>query len=448
MKLSNFKKHFFILIGLMYLFASCNQNPYLATHLAPSTDNLIGAQTDSFQIFSRTVYHDSIPSYGLSTPVLGALSNNLTYGNCVSTLYAQFNLPANSFSFDTSAVLDSVFICFPYVGTYGDTLSKMNLTVTLVDASSANKINNDANDKTYYSTDNFTLKSTPLVTLNNVPMKLKDSVKVYATKEMPQLRIPIKDAAFIQMLKNQSSTGAYANNTNFHDFLNGVYLNITSPQTTNALMQLATNNASISGLKVYYHTSSADSLTLLFGINANGTVSHFSHNFTGSKVLQAINNSTGNDSVIYVTGNAGVRGKLYIPGLSNLKNIVINRATLTLKDVDLKDTASLFSPPTNLLLTRYDASTKTGYSLEDLTEGSPVYGLSSELYYGGIRNHDGSYTFNIARYLQKLISGTYTNDGFFVEMYNAAQRPYQIVLGGGNNYSKKIKLKISYTKIH
>ena len=279
-------------------------------------------------------------------------------------------------------------------------------------------------------------------------MKLKDSVKVYATKEMPQLRIPIKDAAFIQMLKNQSSTGAYANNTNFHDFLNGVYLNITSPQTTNALMQLATNNASISGLKVYYHTSSADSLTLLFGINANGTVSHFSHNFTGSKVLQAINNSTGNDSVIYVTGNAGVRGKLYIPGLSNLKNIVINRATLTLKDVDLKDTASLFSPPTNLLLTRYDASTKTGYSLEDLTEGSPVYGLSSELYYGGIRNHDGSYTFNIARYLQKLISGTYTNDGFFVEMYNAAQRPYQIVLGGGNNYSKKIKLKISYTKIH
>jgi Domain of unknown function (DUF4270) len=345
-------------------------------------------------------------------------------------------------------VLDSVFICFPYAGTYGDTLSTMNLSVTLVDAASANKINNDANDKVYYSTDNFTLKSSPIATMNNVKMKLKDSIKVYAAKEAPQLRIPIKDASFIQMLKNQSSNGAYANNTNFHNFLNGVYINVTSSSTTNALMQLVTNNAAISGLKVYYHTAKADSLSLLYGINANGTVSHFSHNFVGSKVQQSITNSIGNDTVIYITGHAGVRGKIYIPSLSNLKNVIINKATLTFNNVDITDTASLFGPPTNLLLTRYDAATNTGFTLEDLTEGSPIYGLSSQLYYGGIRNHNGSYTFNIARYLQKVINGTYPNSGFFVEMYNAAQRPYQVVLCGGNSYTKKIKLKITYTKIH
>ena len=280
-------------------------------------------------------------------------------------------------------------------------------------------------------------------------MKLKDSVVAYGVKETPQLRIPIKNNSFIQMLKNQSSSGAYADNPSFHSFFNGVYINVTTPSTTNALMQIAANDAANSGLKVYYHTSSADSLTLLYGINANGTVSHYTHNYIGSKILQAINTSTGNDSLVYVTGCAGVKGKLTIPGLSKLKNIIINSATLTFKDINYpKDTTGLFGPPTNLLLTRYDSSSNLGYAIDDLIEGSPIYGLASSSYYGGIRGTDGSYTFNIARYLQKLINGTYSNKGFFVEMYNAAQRPYQVVLGGGNNFSKKIKLKIVYTKIH
>ena len=442
-RMLNFSKKIIGLFLLVYVLASCNQNPYLATHLAPSSDNLNASQTDTFQIYAHTIYHDSVPTYNLGVLTLGELSNNALFGTMTSSIYAQFNLPENQFSFDATTTIDSVFITFPYLGTYGDTLSRMDLSITPIDAASANKINDD---RVYYSNDNFAIKSSPLATMNNVLLKLKDSVMVYGKRQTPQLRIPITNAAFIQSLKIQDINGAYLNSTNFHNFFNGVYINVTS-SNTNGIMQLNASDPSNSGLQIYYHTATADSLSVLFAANANGTVNHFSHNFSGSKVLQQINNSTGNDTVVYLSGLAGVHGKLYIPGLSNFKNVMINKATLTFYDVNPAYTG-LFGPPTNLLLSRYDASTNLEYSLEDLSEGSPLYGVSSTVYFGGVRNTvDGSYTFNIARYLQKLVNGTYSNNGFFIEMNNAAESPYQVVIRGGNSFSKKIKLKIVYTKI-
>ncbi|MFM2225949.1 MAG: hypothetical protein RJA07_2151 [Bacteroidota bacterium] len=438
------KKRFNIALFLIVFgFAACNTNPYLVNNLQPNGDYLNGNVTDTFTVICKNVYHDSVVANNLQTLTVGTISNNATFGKTDANLYVQFNLPASQFAFETGTVVDSIFVMFPYRGTYAEITNPLNLSMTLVDAASSNKI---AESTIYYSNKTFALSSTNIGSKANVTFSVIDSAKEYGKTIQPLLKIPVSNTAFIADLisQNGSTTGSFYDNTSFHNYLNGVYLNNTATNA-NGLLQLSPTDAEHSGLMVYYHTPTADSQKILFPINAAGTVNHFAHDYNGSKVQQVIQANTNQDS-IYVSGIAGVRSKIFIPGLSALKNTIINKAEITFENVDATST-SLFKAPGNLLLTRINAADGKEISLEDVTEGSPISTLSSANYYGGIYTN-GKYTFNIARYLQKLERGIYTNDGFYIEAYNAAERPAQVVLGGNNLSSYKIKLKILFTKIH
>ncbi|MEN9522486.1 MAG: hypothetical protein RL065_863 [Bacteroidota bacterium] len=423
-------------------FAACNSDPYLATNLQPSTDLLNGSGVDTLTVFCKTVYHDSVATTKLQTLSIGKISSNTTFGKTEAGIYLQFNLPASQFSFDAGTVIDSAFIMLPYRGNYGETTNPIDISTTLIDATSSNTI---AASTIYYSNKDFALSSTSLGNISNVSLtSVTDSTIQYGKKILPCLKIPITNTAFINDLLVQSSLsgGSFYDNTNFHKYLNGVYLATTST-TTNGFLQLASNNADYSGLMLYYHSSLGDSLKRLFPLNTDGTVNRFKHDYIGSKVGNVIANSNGNQDTIYVSGFAGVRNKIMVPGLAMLKNTIINKAQVIFEEVTPSTT---FIHPNNLLLTRINPTTGVAITLDDITEGSPISTLTDANYYGGIYNN-GKFTFNISRYLQKLANGTYNNDGFYIEAYNAAERPAQVVLGGGNQSAYKIKFKIIYTKI-
>jgi hypothetical protein len=424
-------------------FAACTTDPYLATNLQPNADLLNGVGVDSLTVFCKNVFHDSVATTKLQTLTIGKITNNSTFGKSEAGIYMQFNLPASQFSFDAGTVIDSAFIMLPYRGNYGETTNPIDISATLIDASSSNTI--ASTTTIYYSNKDFALSNTVIGTKTGLSLtSVSDSTMQYGKKILPCLKIPISNPAFIPDLLSQSSTsgGAFYDNTNFHKYLNGVYLATTSTNT-NGFLQLASNNADYSGIMLYYHTATEDSLKRLFPLNTDGTVNRFKHDYTGSKVQSVIANSNGNQDTIYVSGLAGVRSKILVPGLAMLKNTIINKAQVIFEEVNPSTT---FVHPNNLLLTRYNPANGGEISLEDITEGSPISTLTDANYYGGIYS-GGKFTFNISRYLQKLANGTYNNDGFFIEAYNAAERPAQVVLGAGNQSAYKIKFRIIYTKI-
>lgn len=423
-------------------FTACNSDPYLATNLQPTSDLLNGNGVDTLTVFCKNVYHDSVATTKLQTLSIGKITNNPTFGKTEAGIYVQFNLPASQFSFDAGTVIDSAFIMLPFRGNYGETTNPIDISATLIDAASSNTI---AASTIYYSNKDFALSNTVIGSKTGISLtSVSDSTMQYGKKILPCLKIPITNSAFINDLLAQSSAsgGSFFDNTNFHKYLNGVYLATTST-STNGFLQLASNNADYSGLMLYYHTSTDDSLKRLFPLNSDGTVNRFKHDYTGSKVANVIANSNGNQDTIYVSGFAGVRSKIMVPGLAMLKNTIINKAEVIFEEVTPSTT---FIHPNNLLLTRVNPTTGVATTLDDITEGSPIYTLTDANYYGGIYSN-GKFTFNISRYLQKLARGIYTNDGFYIEAYNAAERPAQVVLGGGNQSAYKIKFKIIYTKI-
>ncbi|MFM2048221.1 MAG: hypothetical protein RI955_769 [Bacteroidota bacterium] len=423
-------------------FAACTTDPYLATNLQPSSDLLNGLGVDTLSVFCKTVKHDSVATTKLQTLTIGKITNNSTFGTSEAGIYMQFNLPASQFSFDAGTVIDSAFIMLPYRGNYGETTNSIDISATLIDAASTNTI---AASTIYYSNKDFALSNTVIGSVTGVSLtSVTDSTIQYGKKILPCLKIPITNASFKADLLTQSSLsgGSFYDNTNFHKYLNGVYLATTSTNT-NGFLQLASNNADYSGIMIYYHTATDDSLKRLFPLNTDGTVNRFKHDYTGSKVQSVMANSNGNQDTIYVSGLAGIRSKIMVPGLAMFKNTIINKAQVIFEEINPSTT---FIHPNNLLLTRYNPTTGGEISLEDITEGSPIATLSDANYYGGIYT-SGKFTFNISRYLQKLANGTYSNDGFFIEAYNAAERPAQVVLGGGNQSAYKIKFRIIYTKI-
>jgi hypothetical protein len=438
LKLPSFITTIIVVLSL----AACNTNPYTVNNLHPNGDNLGGEMMDTFTVICKNVYHDSVVANNLQTITLGTINNNSDFGTTNASIYAQFNLPSSQFNFNSGTVVDSIFILFPYRSAYGETTAPLDIYLKTLDGHLGDVIDDS---KLYYSNKSFALSSGSIGGKLAASFSITDSATDLGKKIQPLLKIPITNQLFISDLiaQNGSTTGAFFDNKSFHQYLNGIYIHNTS-SATNGLLQLSTTDANYAGLMVYSHSATADSVKTFFPINVGGTINKFEHHFANSKVKQLITANTNQDS-IYVNGLAGVRVKIYFPGLSALKNTVINKAEIIFENVNSSAMVT-FAAPDNLLLTRINGATGGEISLEDITEGSPITTLTDAIYYGGI-NTKGKYTFNISRYLQKLVNGTYTNDGFFIEAYNAAARPGQIVLGGKNSSVKKIKLKIIYTKI-
>jgi hypothetical protein len=110
-----------------------------------------------------------------------------------------------------------------------------------------------------------------------------------------------------------------------------------------------------------------------------------------------------------------------------LSNKAINQALITFTEQNSTDLSPSHS---NLSLVRLDSS-GTKYFLEDITEGQTHFG-------GELK--DNKYTFNITKYMQRLVQGDYQNNALILvptgESVNASR----------TELNQNIELNIIYTE--
>ncbi|MES2395113.1 MAG: hypothetical protein V4549_03885, partial [Bacteroidota bacterium] len=125
----------------------------------------------------------------------------------------------------------------------------------------------------------------------------------------------------------------------------------------------------------------------------------------------------------------------------NAGAIAINKAELVIK-VDVTSTYMLdtFAAPTKLVLFGINDD-GTNYVLPDANEG--------DNYFGGTYNSTThEYRFNIARYIQQVLTGKIKNNGLHLLAGSGAINANRVVIGGGGSSSLyRMKLNIGYTKL-
>lgn len=451
---------------LLFTSVNCNESTLLGEGLIPDSDRVSTLSTDTFTVHTRTWFRpdDSMAANYQTEMTAGAINDDPVFGRSVAITYSQFGLSTTSYEFEgDKPVLDSVVLSLGYAGYYGDSLGAQQFTVYKI-------LDKTFSDTTlYYTHQQLNIESGhPLGTAVTTPKGASDSVDVYGTMEAPQIRIRL-DNAFGQSIMQQSPDGALSNDSTFHAWLNGLAIVPDSTTPGRRALLFTELNSDYTGITVFYHNESDDSLQAFFPFNVSSCAfsNYVRRDYTNSEASHHFGDTVDvkGDSLIYLQGNPGLYADIDIPYLQYFPNAVINKAELIITQIP--DAASgVFPAPDWLFLWQYKNAAKDSmdYVVDVGAVNNALYGLqlTNLSYFDGskrtITNKDGQqvaqYHINITRYLQHLIrdNPTYpeTNFGFRLVVLDASgstRDPGRIVVGGGTHGKYPMKLHVVYTKI-
>lgn len=450
-------KFFYIpLVALAFTVVSCNESTVVGLDVQPASDLLNVGFQDTTTLITKTVREDSLHTDASVIITADALIGSYwdpTFGLTTASFYTQLHLPTNNPTFGTNPIVDSVVLALTYdPGFYGKTDHKPQY-VNVYQLSDDISLSDD-----YYSNDAvnrypFDLSSNHIFTPHP-----STKVVVWGDTLKPQLRIPI-DNNFGQAILNNQGVGTLASNTTFQNFCKGLYITTENTSWDNALegnilhFKMADSQTKMS---IYYHNSNAtnnDSLKYELTLGSVARFSTFKHNYTSATmpvdpylVQQLGSSPPATDSILFIQAMSGTKVKIEMPYLMHWNDsgaVAINKAELVIK-VDTRQSwykLDTFAAPTKLVLFGVNAD-GTNYVMPDVYEtNQPIDGTYN--------TSNKEYHFNIDRYIQQVLTGRRENTGLFLSVSGGAVNANRVVVGGGSALgSTKMKLKLTYTKLH
>ncbi|MEM9983906.1 MAG: DUF4270 family protein [Bacteroidota bacterium] len=150
------------------------------------------------------------------------------------------------------------------------------------------------------------------------------------------------------------------------------------------------------------------------------------------------------DQFEFLQGVAQIRNFIQFTDPSSLGFVSINQAKLTLKvDSRFLGTEGRYAPPVSILAI---AAGEDGMSLAFLDNGLVDFigSISTNTTYNSI---EGTYTLDLTRYLQEVLTGKRSNTGFFILPISAANRPNRAIFGGLGHPTLSPELAITYSTL-
>jgi hypothetical protein len=190
-------------------------------------------------------------------------------------------------------------------------------------------------------------------------------------------------------------------------------------------------------------------------------------------------NNPANADRVFIQTSPGTYATIDIPGLKSLSNRIIHRAELiTEQDPESDPSATVYAPPRYLLLSAYDTAKKHKINVPTDFEvsqgGANIESFGGFLTYKNITGVSGrvaSYTFNISRYVQGIVTrkdtsyqlriyapsndslkytfpfpNTTTSTTYYLTQASANPIAHgRVRLGGGTNTRFRMRLRIIYS---
>ena len=411
-------------MAVVMLFSACKKDwNELGSQLVVSGDfELFSFNNQEINI--SVVKEDSLRSLNSSTSYIGYLNDPL-FGITTASLYTEFRIPSTDVDFGQSAQADSIVLSLDIVGYYGDTLSPLTINVSEMLETIETTTTDSLDVETQidiYSTDDFDVD--PQI-LNNAQQELQIVVN-------SDLNITLSNTFAQHFLDADSSN--FVDNEAFQSFFSGLYISANQSSGNGLLLGLDLLNEK-SKLTLYYHNETSDSLSYDFQINSSADrMTRWSHDYSTTAIESSLNEQ--NVSQGYVQGGVGLRTYVELPNLHSLKdsNYVFHSAELIIPYIST-ELDSIFYSPSKLGL----AAVNSDGNLEVLTEDQNIQGSA---YFDGTRDETSkTYTFNIARYINKVVREGYTNR-LALYVPTSISQPQRVIINNNVMGGEGIKLNL------
>ena len=414
-----------VLFLLICLFSACKKNWNELGSQLIATENITVLSFDSLKIKASIHKEDSLSSLNTSSYFLGSFTD-ADFGSTDASIYTEFRMPSSDVVFGENAQADSIVLSLQIDGFYGDTSSALNISVKeMLEEIKSSTTDSSGQDSSIviYTDQDFLIDNTTIGSLSYTAASSGTTiVNINLTNEFAQ--------SFLD-----AETLNFEDNTAFQSFFKGLYISCDQFTSQGMLLELDLLDVS-SKLTFYYQNSESDSLSYDFQINSNADkMTRWSHDYSTTNIPNLI----GEEDVeqAYVQGSVGYRTYLTLPSLESLKdsNYVIHKAELTIPYF-YNENDSIFSIPSKLGL----AAVNSQGGLEILSEDQNIQGSS---YFDGNSNIlDQNYTFNIARYVHKVIEQGYTNR-LALYVPSSVISPERVLISNDDVNSIKLKLFVS-----
>jgi hypothetical protein len=438
--LKNFKLSciVFTLLILGVVFVSCNKPSVIGLSVQPASDQLNVRFTDTVTLTTYSILIDSVRSDNASSNLLGCYVDPV-FGKTYASFYAQTDLLNFNNSFGTNPIADSIVLSLSYNGYYGDTTTPQSLNVYQL-----NQILSQ--DSAYFSNQNFGYINEAIGSAVFYPHP-NDSVSVGGINQAPQLRITLKNSIANNILN--ASTTALADNTDFISFFKGIYIKPSDVSIIGkgAILYFDAQSP-YSGITIYYHNTT--SLGLTFNLVFDGgtaRVNHFEHQYKGTVINQEFANHSLGQNTLYCQSMGGVETYIDFPNIKHFIDsgkVSINQAELVVL-VSQDITNPLYPLPGSMIL----------YGLDTLGNEISLPDFTLSTYEIPLVNTN-EYDFFINSYVQQLLNDSAStvynynhlaNNGLHLVCSFGSAQANRMIIGGPQNPSYPMKLKITYTKL-
>lgn len=434
----------FLIGTAVALFSGCTKESNLGIDVQPETDIIQLSVQDTTRLITYTEREDSVRSDEPPVCLFGTQLDPV-FGKTTAGIFSQFIFKGSTvninFGTPGQIVLDSLVLTLGYrTDFYGDTTQQQSLKVYQVTQSMFK-------DSVYYSNRLRQYYPAPVASKTFVPHP-RTKVNVDNGLRAPHLRIPI-DPGFAQLLFSQSGTTNMLNNTNWLNFLKGLYIAPDgNPTGEGAIIQFGMTDTS-TRLTFYYRNIVTNDTLKYSLITEAGTAAyynHFTHDYSSATgdIQTQLAVGEGSYQNVYIHGMAGLRTKIKMPyatSWANLGPIAINKAELVIQ-ADPTYIDALHAANSKLYLAVIDSSGSTTLPI-DMTDNIAAFG-------GSYISGQQEYRINIPRHFLKLLRGDVGNYGLYLREIDAAQSAKRVVLGSADNPSPALKmfLRVAYTKIN
>ena len=465
---------FLLLVTLFNWSCTKIDSTELGGGLIPVVDNVHTFDTVLSVIANNfdSVSKDCIKILPSDYHTLGYISNDPYFGISRATIFAQFKPPFFPYSFPVSRSIDSIVLVLSYKSSFGDTTIAQKVDVFPIQGI----YKSDSSSCTFFDFD-FPFLGSTIYT----PSKLNDSVISFDERASHQLRIKLDNAFGAALLAQDSTTGLKSDSA-FNAFFKGFAISPDANFGGNALSYFDLLDSN-SKLAIYFKFTSAANVTDTTVYNFRVTnLSSVSNNIqrihAGSEITSHLSHPPEGDDVIYIQTSPGTYAEIKIPDISGLSNRIVHRAELTMDQVYSPNTLdNYFATPSLLYLDLKD--TAGGGSYRPIPcDFNTLSGTPNISTFGGFRtivkdpfgNDISRYTFNISRYVQKIITNgranatlrlrapaDIINPAGYIDECNQGVQPFnypvniptvgRVKLGGGNNSNYRMKLRIIYSDL-
>ena len=334
-------------------------------------------EVDTFSITGQTVEESNLSALNFSIDRVGEV-NDPVFGNTKAHVSFDFDLPAEWEGFYDDAELQDVYLTINIANgetpPFGDREEPMKFTLHRL----AESLQPDTD---YRSDASIDFEETPLAEYSGT-----------IDEEQSMLRLDIDDALGEELIGYDPEI--FSGRGLFTDNFEGFALRAEKDGETGAIFYFALENPETS-LTVVTDQDSVD-----FPVNDNSTrVNLFEHDRENTPVQEQLDDEGDRFDKIYAQPMASVKGNIRFPYLRELANTqynVVHRAELTLPAETPADSAK-FPLATRLLI--FDAT--EDFENRDVLD-----------FVGGELGSNGSYTFEITRYMQRLLKNYREDEGY------------------------------------